>query len=187
MQEYFQVRSTEQPENGVNESMGNESMGNDESMGNEVNEVADVSMNNTGSSMNDEQLSCQAALQTAMDKCGAKQEPEPETSAYPVEDEPETSASPEDPVEVETETTSSPEEVTSEPFIEGFENPTQLWQPNVKLLLNVLIMMCVFYLLSHFETGKYLSTLAKGLKGRNLHLLLTLLFGLVYLLLKQYL
>jgi len=134
---------------------------NNESMNNSA-QLDTTAMNN--SVMTDEQLSCQAALQTAMDKCVS----EPVTS------------------EALEDTLSDPFS-SGEPVIEGFKNPTQLWQPNVKLLLNVLIMMCVFYLLSHFETGKYLSSLVKGLKGRNLHLLLTLLFGLVYLLLKKYL
>ena len=183
MHEYFQVNNEDQPTE--SESMNNEAMNNEQpTMNNEQPAMNNEAMNNEAmnneamnneamntrvtmdpevmgnSVMTDEGLSCQAALQTAMDKCVS---------------EPVTSESPE-------ETMSS-----GEPVIEGFKNPTQLWQPNVKLLLNVLIMMCVFYLLSHFETGKYLSSVVKGLKGRNLHLLLTLLFGLVYLILNKYL
>ena len=171
MHEYFQA-NTEEPMNtedpmNTKDPMNTEAS-NTAAMNNSVPMEPEDSMNNSvpvnNSVMTDEQLSCQAALQTAMDKCVS----EPVTS------------------EALEDTLSDPFS-SGEPVIEGFKNPTQLWQPNVKLLLNVLIMMCVFYLLSHFETGKYLSSLVKGLKGRNLHLLLTLLFGLVYLLLKKYL
>ena len=183
MHEYFQANTEDQTtdnsaamnneamnnESMNNESMNNEAMNNEAMNNNSVPMEPEDSMNNNSVPVNtstrtDEQLSCQAALQTAMDKCVS---------------EPVTSESLEDTV--------SETVLSGDPVIEGFKNPTQLWQPNVKLLLNVLIMMCVFYLLSHFETGKYLSSVVKGLKGRNLHLLLTLLFGLVYLILNKYL
>ena len=167
MHEYFQA-TTEDQTTDTSVPMELEDSINTAAMNNSVPMEPEYSMNNSvpvnNSVMTDEQLSCQAALQTAMDKCVS----EPVTSEA-------------------LEDTVSETVLSGEPVIEGFKNPTQLWQPNVKLLLNVLIMMCVFYLLSHFETGKYLSSLVKGLKGRNLHLLLTLLFGLVYLLLKKYL
>ena len=72
----------------------------------------------------------------------------------------------------------------NEEVIETFVNPNST---PVNMVLYTLLMMCLFYLLSHQDTMKYLIKNVKGLKQPSAHLLMTGAFGLCFLVLKKYL
>ena len=57
----------------------------------------------------------------------------------------------------------------------------------VKKLMYALLFMCLFYLLSHQDTMKWVMSKVKGLNAKNAHLLMTLVFGICFMLLKRYL
>jgi hypothetical protein len=76
------------------------------------------------------------------------------------------------------------------PVIEGFQNEMALPKPSptmVNNLMNALLMMCLFYLLSHKETLAFVMKNLKGVRGANVQVLMTLVFGVCYLFLKRYL
>ena len=137
-------------------------------------------MNNVmNNGMSDRQLSCQAALQDAMDRCLPESDNEPKSTDMPYDD------MEMEPDEYSMTTTSEPE---SGDNVEGFQNLNDnKMSDRMKLLVNVLIMMAVFFLLSHYDTAKFLTKTFKGLKGQSLHLVMTLLFGIVYVVLSKYL
>jgi hypothetical protein len=80
-----------------------------------------------------------------------------------------------------------------EPIIEGFQASEDNTNTNtnnselVKKLMYTLLFMCLYYLLSHKETYKWVMANVKGLNATNAHLLMTLVFGICFLLLKRYL
>ena len=77
-----------------------------------------------------------------------------------------------------------------EQVIEGFQNEMALPKPSPNMvynLMNALLMMCLFYLLSHKETLAFVMKNLKGVRGANVQVLMTLVFGVCYLFLKRYL
>ena len=77
-----------------------------------------------------------------------------------------------------------------EQVMEGFQNEMALPKPSpnmVNNLMNALLMMCLFYLLSHKETLAFVMKNLKGVRGANVQVLMTLVFGVCYLFLKRYL
>ena len=154
------------------------------SMNNAMNNAMNNSMNNA---MSDQQLSCKAALQEAMDKC-LPESSNGEPMNNSVEEEPMPTDIPDN---MEMEPVEDPMDIsesTSGDVIEGFQNmENNKMSDRMSLLINVLIMMAVFFLLSHYDTAKFLTKTFKGLKGQSLHLVMTLLFGIVYLVLSKYL
>ena len=77
-----------------------------------------------------------------------------------------------------------------EPVMEGFQNEMALPKPSpnmVNNLMNALLMMCLFYLLSHKETLAFVMKNLKSVRGANVQVLMTLVFGVCYLFLKRYL
>ena len=188
MYEYFQVSN-----NAETESPDMDRPDEDEVMNSAMNNANNNAMNNANNNaMNDQQLSCKAALQDAMDKClpesndNASMNNEDEEESMPTE-------MPSDDSETVMEDVSEPvmdddSETTSGDVVEGFQNLNDnKMSDRMSLLVNVLIMMAVFFLLSHYDTAKFLTKTFKGLKGQSLHLVMTLLFGIVYLVLSKYL
>ena len=87
-----------------------------------------------------------------------------------------------------------PEQVMDTPMteqvMEGFQSEMALPKPSptmVNNLMNALLMMCLFYLLSHKETVSFVMKNLKGVRGANVQVLMTLVFGVCYLFLKRYL
>ena len=162
-------------------------------------ELMEPAINNESNTMNDQQLSCKAALQDAMDKCLLESSDNvtmnnefDESIPTDIPDDNMTNDIPEQPVTndlpEETVTNDIPEEPVLNDVVEGFENmKDNKSYDRMSLLINVFIMMTVFFLLSHYDTAKFLTKTFKGLKGQSLHLVITLLFGIVYLILTKYL
>jgi hypothetical protein len=78
----------------------------------------------------------------------------------------------------------------TEQVMEGFQSEMALPKPSptmVNNLMNALLMMCLFYLLSHKETISFVMKNLKGVRGANVQVLMTLVFGVCYLFLKRYL
>ena len=78
----------------------------------------------------------------------------------------------------------------TEQVMEGFQSEMALPKPSptmVNNLMNALLMMCLFYLLSHKETLAFVMKNLKGVRGANVQVLMTLVFGVCYLFLKRYL
>jgi len=71
-----------------------------------------------------------------------------------------------------------------ETTVEPFTNPSK---NQVQSLIMILLVMCLFYLLSHPDTMKALTGNFKKLGKSNAHLVLTLVFGVSVLVLKRFL
>ena len=137
---------------------------------------------------------CKAAMDMAkmcMEKAMNKIEPEMEPSNEPEmepSNEPEMEPSNEPEMEPSNEPEMDPSNETesnnNEEIIETFVNPND---SQANMVLYTLLMMCLFYLLSHQDTMKYLIKNVKGLKGPSAHLLMTGVFGLCFIVLKKYL
>ena len=149
---------------------------------------------------------CQAALQEAMIQCSMEQQPPmmPDQSTTMPDQPPMMPEQPQPPMMPEQSTT-MPEQSTTmqsdgqpqqmdtpmpEQVMEGFQNEMALPKPSpnmVNNLMNALLMMCLFYLLSHKETLAFVMKNLKGVRGANVQVLMTLVFGVCYLFLKRYL
>lgn len=77
-----------------------------------------------------------------------------------------------------------PEPNSPENTVEPFTNPSK---NQVQSLIMILLVMCLFYLLSHPDTMKALTSNFKKLGKSNAHLVLTLVFGVSVLVLKRFL
>jgi len=73
---------------------------------------------------------------------------------------------------------------TSSTVTESFTNPSK---NQVQSLIMILLVMCLFYLLSHPDTMKALTGKFKKLGKSNAHLVMTLVFGVSVLVLKRFL
>ena len=113
----------------------------------------------------------------------SEMEPEMESSNEP-EMEPSNEPEMEPSNEPEMEPSNETESNNNEEIIETFVNPNA---SQANMVLYTLLMMCLFYLLSHQDTMKYLIKIVKGLKGPSAHLLMTGVFGLCFIVLKKYL
>ncbi len=144
---------------------------------------------------------CQAALQEAMIQCSMEQQP-------PMMPDQSTMMPDQSPMMPDQSTTMQPEQQSTtmqsdgqpqqmqmdtpmpEQVIEGFQNEMALPKPSPNMvynLMNALLMMCLFYLLSHKETLAFVMKNLKGVRGANVQVLMTLVFGVCYLFLKRYL
>jgi hypothetical protein len=151
---------------------------------------------------------CQAALQEAMIQCSIEQQPPmmPDQSTTMPDQPPMMPEQPQPPMMPEQSTTMQPEQQSTtmqsdgqpqqmdtpmpEQVMEGFQNEMALPKPSpnmVNNLMNALLMMCLFYLLSHKETLAFVMKNLKGVRGANGQVLWTLVFGVCYLFLKRYL
>ena len=138
---------------------------------------------------------CQAALQDAMEKCNMQQQQmmqsEPQQPMMEPQQQP--MMEPQQPMMQTEQPQMMPEQVMDTPMppvIEGFQSEMVLPKPSpsmVNNLMNALLMMCLFYLLSHKETVSFVMKTLKGIRGENVHVLMTLVFGVGYLFLKRYL
>ena len=131
---------------------------------------------------------CKAAMDMAkmcMEKAMNKNEMEQQiNSEMEPEMEPSNEPEMEPSNEPEMEPSNETESNNNEEIIETFVNPNA---SQANMVLYTLLMMCLFYLLSHQDTMKYLIKNVKGLKGPSAHLLMTGVFGLCFIVLKKYL
>ena len=128
---------------------------------------------------------CKAALQEAMEKCNMEQQPQQPMMQ---------SDQPQPPMMQPEQPPMMPEQPQQMPMteqvMEGFQSEMALPKPSptmVNNLMNALLMMCLFYLLSHKETLAFVMKNLKGVRGANVQVLMTLVFGVCYLFLKRYL
>ena len=150
---------------------------------------------------------CQAAIQDAMNQCSMEQQPQQPMmqSDQPqppmMQSEPQQpmmqSDQPQPPMMQPKQPPIMPEQQPQqmdtpmpEQVMEGFQSEMALPKPSpnmVNNLMNALLMMCLFYLLSHKETLAFVMKNLKGVRGANVQVLMTLVFGVCYLFLKRYL
>ena len=147
---------------------------------------------------------CQAALQEAMIQCSMEQQPPMMPDQPPMMPDQSTTM-PDQPPMMPDQPSMMPEQQPPmmpeqqpqqmdtpmpEQVMEGFQNEMALPKPSpnmVNNLMNALLMMCLFYLLSHKETLAFVMKNLKGVRGANVQVLMTLVFGVCYLFLKRYL
>ena len=142
---------------------------------------------------------CQAALQEAMIQCSMEQQPPMMPDQPPmIPDQPPTMPEQSTTMQPEQQSTTmqsdgQPQQMDTpmpEQVMEGFQSEMTLPKPSptmVNNLMNALLMMCLFYLLSHKETLAFVMKNLKGVRGANVQVLMTLVFGVCYLFLKRYL